>query len=235
MSNPNKIHSGQFDNIFGVIESEIEEIHDAFSGMSEAEYDKLFLSIIRKEPALTEDQELVFNTNGVARRAKEIILQCSESDPKFGLDRIFGKEVPRPEIMKLIAVKCIILVLINLGVKLADAKNPSLDGTANLRYAYATARENSLEKYQFELELELQSQPFAEFKTAYQQAYNAQFFKNPFSAMKRMLANGTVNSIEQVRAYAVSHPGTRTAKILERLDLGFEQSEPTTSIRSSNI
>lgn len=53
------------------------------------------------------------------------------------------------------------------------------------------------------------------FKSAYRQQYKSEFWKNPFSTMKRNLEK--LGSFGEVKKYAEKHPRTRTAQILKRL------------------
>lgn len=58
---------------------------------------------------------------------------------------------------------------------------------------------------------------FDQFKSEYQKQYESEFFKNPFSKMKKMLENGSMHSIEEVEKYAKEHPDTRTTEVLNKL------------------
>ena len=66
----------------------------------------------------------------------------------------------------------------------------------------------------FESPAILRSRDFNVFKTDYFTAYQAQFFKNPFSTMKVGLTSGRINCMADVLRYAEQHPSSRTAKLL---------------------
>lgn len=55
------------------------------------------------------------------------------------------------------------------------------------------------------------------FKKEYQKQYQSEFFKNPFSTMKKRLAEAKEITMKEIENYANEHPTSRTARVLKQL------------------